>query len=88
MKGSLTPVFLLVLCVAAGVGSVSARHETRRLFMELQELAQQRDAHVAEWGRLQLEESTWADSALVDQAARERLGLVVPDRDAIVYVHP
>ncbi len=88
MKGSLTPLVLLALCVAAGVGSVSARHETRHLFMQLQELAEQRDERVAEWGRLQLEESTWADSALVDQAARERLGLVAPDRDAIVYVQP
>jgi cell division protein FtsL len=88
VRGSLAPLLLLVSCVAAGVGSVYAKHQSRRLFTELQELTEQRDAEVAEWGRLQLEESTWADSALVDQTAHERLGLAAPARDAIVYVQP
>jgi cell division protein FtsL len=79
---------LLATCVAAGVGSVYAKHESRRLFMQLQLLDQERDQQISEWGRLQLEESTWADTALVDQAARERFGLIAPARDSIVYVRP
>jgi cell division protein FtsL len=88
MKGSTFPLLLLLACVAAGVGSVYAKHESRRLFMQLQALDVERDQQLAEWSRLQLEESTWADTALVDQAARERLGLAVPARDSIVYVQP
>ena len=39
-----------------------------------------------EFGRLQLEQATWAESNRVDQVARMRLGMVFPRTEDIVVL--
>lgn len=72
----------LALLVGAVMGSavaaVYAKHYSRTLFVELSQLNSDRDALNIEWGRLQLEQSTWATHGRIDQIARERLGMVLP----------
>ena len=41
-----------------------------------------------EFGRLQLEQATWAESNRIDQVARTRLGMVFPETREIVVVRP
>ena len=83
---------LLALVVAADVlsaiGIVFARHEHRQLFIELTRLEQARDDLNIEFGRLQLEQATWAESNRIDQVARTRLGMVFPETRDIVLVRP
>ena len=61
---------LLILLGAAvffsAVQVVIARHETRKLFVEIQAQEKQRDNLNEEWGRLQLEQSTWATDARIE----------------------
>ena len=83
---------LLALLVAADVlsaiGIVFARHEHRQLFIELTRLEKARDDLNIEFGRLQLEQATWAESNRIDQVARTRLGMVFPETRDIVLVRP
>ena len=81
---------LLALVVAADVlsaiGIVFARHEHRQLFIALSSLEKARDELNIEFGRLQLEQATWAESNRIDQVARERLGMKFPEAGDIVVV--
>ncbi len=69
---------LVALVVSSAFGVVSAQHQARKLFFELErEQARAHDLEV-EWGQLQLEQSTWAAHARVERFARDRLGMAVP----------
>ena len=81
---------LLAVLVLANVASalliVRDRHEHRQAFVELSRLEKARDALNIEFGRLQLEQATWAESNRVDQVARARLGMVFPRTEDIVVL--
>jgi cell division protein FtsL len=83
---------LLMILIAANVLSaiavVFARHEHRQLFIALTKLEKARDELNIEFGRLQLEQATWAESNRIDQVARNRLGMKFPETGDIVVVRP
>jgi cell division protein FtsL len=81
-------VFLVPAVVASAIANVYARHESRKLFVELQELEQQRDAMNVEWGQLQLEQSTYTTHGKVESAARKRLGMHIPAPREITIIRP
>jgi len=58
------------------------------LFIELQQLTAERDRLNIDWGRLQIEHSTWASPGRVEQLAREKLGMREPDPAKVVIVEP
>ena len=57
---------------------IYTKHESRRLFVELEQLTHERDELNIEWGQLQIEQSTWAQHARIEQVARDDLALVRP----------
>lgn len=75
--------FLGIAVMASALGVVYSRHESRKLFVELQSLQEQRDEMNVDWGRLQLEQSTWTTHGRVANTARERLNMVVPETKSI-----
>ena len=79
---------LLLANIATAIGVVYARHRHRQLFVELNALVRARDELNIEFGRLQLEQATWAESNRVDQLARTRLGMKFPEAGDIVVVRP
>ena len=79
-------VVLLACTIASAIGVVFMRHRHRQLFVELSRVEKARDALNVEFSRLQLEQATWAEGTLIDRAARERLGMVLPEADKIVVV--
>jgi cell division protein FtsL len=82
-------VVLLVLAnIASAIAVVFARHEHRQLFIQLTTLEKDRDELNIEFGRLQLEQATWAESNRIDQVAREKLGMKFPESNEIVVVRP
>lgn len=66
---------LLIAVVASAVGVVRTHHVRRSLTVELDALDARRDQLQVEWGRLQIEQSTWAASDRIEQTAAEELGL-------------
>ena len=79
---------LLAANVASAIAVVFARHEHRQLFVRLTALEKARDELNIEFGRLQLEQATWAESNRIDQVARTRLGMKFPETSDIVVVRP
>lgn len=85
-------LIIILVALAAVVGSalgvVHTRHESRRNSVELGLLEDQRDAYIAEWSRLQLEQAFLADAGQVESKAREQLGMQTPQETLILVVEP
>jgi cell division protein FtsL len=75
-----------VVCVLSAIALVFTKHESRKLFVELEGLTHQRDGLNIEWGQLQIEQSTWAQHARIEQVATEDLSLVRPDATEIFVI--
>ncbi len=77
-------ILLLVLAVmASAIASIYAKHESRKLFTELQALSADRDRMEVEWGKLQIEQSTWSTHGRVEQMAREQMKMLLPPPDDV-----
>ncbi len=81
-------VVLLVILVASALGVVYTKYRSRMLFAEIQRIEQELEAYDMELGQLQLEQNTWAERSRIEKLARGRLGMVMPQRDLIVYIKP
>jgi len=79
-------IFLLLVNVISGIATVYVRHEHRLTFIVLQEAQHQRDQLNIEWRQLLLEESTWSTHKLIEQSAREKLGMTIPSADDVVIL--
>ena len=78
--------FLLIANVATGLAVAYDRFVHRQLFAQLTRLERDRDELDIHFSQLQLEQATWAEPTLIDRAAREHLGMVVPDPKDVVVV--
>ena len=58
------------------------------LFQQNERLVVERDRLNIEWGRLQLEQSSWSTLSVVEQDARARLGMAIPRADEVRLVTP
>ena len=81
-------LILVALLIACALALVTAQHQARKLYVELQreqELAKQLDV---EWGQLQLEQSTWATHARIEHIAGRDLGMRSPPSSRVqVFSH-
>ncbi len=84
------PFLLMAVFVVVGVLSAFAivytKHESRKLFVELEDLTTERDALNIEWGQLQIEQSTWATHARIERVAIEEMSLVRPLSEEIFVI--
>ncbi len=80
----LAVLWLLVLVSAAAV--VQLKHQERALFIELERLGGERDRLNIEWGRLQLEQSTWSAHGFVEQVAGRQLRMTMPQATDVKIV--
>ncbi|MEO8809388.1 MAG: cell division protein FtsL [Rhodanobacter sp.] len=69
---------LLLAVLASALGVVWTRHESRILFVQLTALQNQRDDLNIEYGRLELEQATYAEPRRIDDEARQKLGMIDP----------
>jgi cell division protein FtsL len=77
---------LYVAIFLSALQVVIARHETRGLFVELQKLERTGDELNEEWGRLQLEQSTWAINDRIETFARTKLDMKIPEHSSVVLL--
>jgi len=84
------PILLLmifaIVCVISAIALVYTKHESRNLFVELEQLTTERDELNIEWGQLQIEQSTWATHARIERVALEELELVRPKSTEIYLI--
>ena len=79
---------MLAAVIGSALGVVYTRHESRRHAVELGLLEDQRDAYIAEWSRLQLEQAWLADASHVESKAREQLRMLAPSENRILVIQP
>jgi cell division protein FtsL len=77
---------LAAAVVASGAWVVGAKHRARQLFIKLEELNREQDRLNIDWGRLQIEQSTWATHPRIESLARERLHLTEPADSQLVVI--
>jgi len=75
-----------VVCVLSSMALVYTKHESRKLFVELEALTHERDELNIEWGQLQIEQSTWATHARIERVATEDLALERPETSEIYVI--
>lgn len=84
-RWQVTAVLVSAIFLSA-IQVVLHQHQARKVFVEVQVLERERDRLNEEWGRLQLEQSTWATDARVEEIARTRLHMLEPEGSAVVLV--
>ena len=72
--------------VASGIWIVEVEHRSRQLFIENEALTRELDRLQTDWGRLQIEQGTWATHSRIEALVRQRLDLTVPSGDQLVVV--
>ncbi|WP_425502873.1 cell division protein FtsL [Pseudomarimonas arenosa] len=77
---------LLIAVVISAVAVVQTRHQHRQLFVALSDLEQERDDLNIEFGRMQLEQATWADPARIENLALNKLGMKYPSAEELRVV--
>ncbi len=85
-KEFVATVSLLCLLVMSAVAVVYVSHLNRHAFSDFQAALQERDSLDIEWGQLLLEQSALTQHARVEQIARARLAMRVPEAKDIVLV--
>ena len=83
--------YVLILILAAAVLAsalqvVVAQHNARKLFVEIQEQVRVQHELNDLWGRLQLEQSTWATNDRIEQLAKSKLHMVEPEKDKLIVL--
>ena len=76
-----------VLLVLSALLVVVAKHESRKLFVELQGLERERDELNVNWGQLKLESGYLASHDRIRSEAETRLGMDRPDPGRMAIVN-
>lgn len=79
-------IVLVAICFTSALALVYTKHESRKLFIELEVLTTERDELNIEWGQLQIEQSTWATHARIEKVALEELSLARPETSEIFVI--
>ena len=79
---------LVLAIVGTAVAVVYERYRHRQLFVELTRAERERDELNIEFGRLQLEQATVAESTRIERVATTRLGMKFPEAGDVVVIRP
>jgi cell division protein FtsL len=80
-------VLALAACVvASGIWIVDVEHRSRQLFIEAESLNRELDRLQTDWGRLQIEQGTYATPSRIEERARQELQLTEPSGEQLVVV--
>ena len=86
MRTAIATSIVLLAVIASAVAVVRTHHVRRSLFVQLDEVDAQRDRLQVEWGRLQIEQSTWAASDRIERTAVQKLNLHLSRAGSTVLV--
>ena len=82
----LSIVILVVAVMCSAIGVIYSKHQSRKIFVNLQKLHNQVDELNIEWGQLQLEQSAWSSHGRIEKMAREKLQMTLPKANEILYI--
>lgn len=79
---------LLIILLASALAVIYSKYYSRLLFIDIQKQERTLDQYEVEWGQMQLELTMLSEQNRVELVARERLKLVMPLREKIIYIKP
>ncbi len=82
----MTVTLLFGLVLSSAILLVYSKHQSRKVFVELQQLKHQVDDLNTEWSQLQLEQSSWSGHGRIEKVARKKISMVAPESDTVVFV--
>lgn len=81
-------LILILGVLVSALAVVSSNHRARKLVGELERAQERMRALEVEWGQLQLEQSTWASHARVEETARRELRMHAPRPHETIHLAP
>jgi cell division protein FtsL len=81
-------VGLSVVLLGSALALIYSTHYSRKLFMDIQQQESALEQYDTDWGKGKLELTTLAEANRVEQVAVEKLKLVMPLRENIIYIKP
>jgi cell division protein FtsL len=82
----LVVTLLFSMLLGSAILLIYSKHQSRKFFVELQQLKYQVDVLNTEWSQLQLEQSAWSGHGRIERIARNRLSMVMPEPGDVVFV--
>ena len=79
-------VFLMLSTFISAIAVVYSQHKNRQLFVMMQSQLKQQDQLNIHFGRLQLEQSTWASYGRVEDNAINRLDMQPPALNDLQFI--
>lgn len=76
-------LMLLAILITGALALVTSQHQARKLYVELQKQQDVARQLEVEWGKLQLEQGTWAMHARIEKIATRALGMQVPPPERV-----
>lgn len=80
-------LLLFFILIAAALSLVTSQYKVRLLKTELEKQKQMQTKFNTEYGQLQTEQSTYAMHSKLEQYAKKRLNMAVPDIKRIQSIH-
>lgn len=81
-------VLLMLVLMGSALAVIYSKNLSRSIFIEIERNERALDRYEVEWGQMQLELSTLAEQNRVETIAKERLKLVIPPRESVIYIKP
>jgi len=85
-KSLLLTMALGISLLVVVIDYIYLQQKTRNKFVKLQELIEQEHDLNADWGRLQIEHSTYVNNSRIEETAKNELGMKLPDKQQIISI--
>jgi cell division protein FtsL len=79
---------LLAVLMMSALAVIYSKNYSRSVFIEIERHERALDQYEVEWEQMRLELSTYAKQSRVETIAKERLKLITPLRENIIYIKP
>jgi cell division protein FtsL len=81
-------MILAAVLLVTALAVIYSKYYSRLIFIEIEKQERELDQREVEWGQTQLELTTFAEQYRVEHVARQKLKLVLPPHEKIVYIKP
>ncbi|KAF3981617.1 MAG: cell division protein FtsL [Methylococcales symbiont of Hymedesmia sp. n. MRB-2018] len=77
---------LVCLLLVSALLVIDKKYESRSLFIQMQKQEKMLDNFAIEWGQLQLELTMLTEENRVESVAKNKLKLIMPRREKVIYL--
>lgn len=86
VSNNIAMIIMIFAVIFSAISVIYSKHQSRSEFVVLQKLEQHRDDLNEEWGRLLLEQSTYAGPGRIERQAKFKLKMIVPTAQQTVVI--